>query len=57
MRKLILFALMGLVSFGIHAQSINVSANAGYVFDNKFDSYYSSNEYYSGKIKGGFQWG
>lgn len=57
MRKVILFALMGLVSFGMHAQSINVSANAGYVFDNKFDSYYSSNEYYSGKIKGGFHWG
>ena len=28
-----------------------------YVFDDKFDSYYSSSYYYEGKIKGGFQWG
>lgn len=30
---------------------------AGYVFDDKFDSYYSDFDYYDGKIKGGFQWG
>lgn len=57
MKKLILIALVGFASFGMNAQSFNLSTNAGYVFDNKFDSYYSSNEYYSGKIKGGFQWG
>lgn len=28
-----------------------------YAFDDKVDSYYSSSEYFNGKIKGGFQWG
>jgi hypothetical protein len=28
-----------------------------YAFDDKVDSYYSSTDYYNGKIKGGFQWG
>lgn len=28
-----------------------------YVFDDKFDTYYSSTEYFNGKIKGGFMWG
>jgi hypothetical protein len=28
-----------------------------YVFDDKFDSYYSSSDYYNGKFKGGLQWG
>ncbi|WP_211222949.1 hypothetical protein [Gelidibacter mesophilus] len=46
-----------MASLGVHAQSVNVSVNAGYVFDNKFDSYYDPTEFYNGKIKGGFQWG
>ena len=36
---------------------ININLYGGYVFDDKFDSYYSSSYYYEGKIKGGFQWG
>lgn len=28
-----------------------------YAFDDRVDSYYSSSEYFNGKIKGGFQWG
>jgi hypothetical protein len=36
---------------------ININLYGGYVFDDQFDSYYSSSYYYEGKIKGGFQWG
>ena len=36
---------------------ININLYGSYVFDDKFDSYYSSSSYFEGKIKGGFQWG
>ena len=36
---------------------ININLYGSYVFDDKFDTYYSSSSYYEGKIKGGFQWG
>jgi hypothetical protein len=38
-------------------KGINVNLYAAYVFDDQFDTYYTSNQYYEGKIKGGFQWG
>ena len=40
-----------------YAQKTRVNLYGAYVFDDKFDSYYSSSSYYQGKIKGGFQWG
>jgi hypothetical protein len=40
-----------------YAQKIRLNLYGAYVFDDKFDSYYSSSSYYQGKIKGGFQWG
>ena len=52
---LVLCALMQ--GHTVHAQKINVNLYGAYVFDDKFDSYYSSSSYYEGKIKGGFQWG
>ena len=36
---------------------ININLYGSYVFDDKFDTYYSSSSYFEGKIKGGFQWG
>jgi len=36
---------------------IKLNAYGAYTFDDKFDTYYSSNQYIEGKIKGGFQWG
>jgi len=57
MKKLILIALIGSVGLSVHAQNISVNAYGGYVFNNKFDSYYDYGEYYEGDIKGGFQWG
>jgi hypothetical protein len=48
-----------LVSFFITASSQTTRLNgyAVYVFDDQFDSYYSSSDYYNGKFKGGLQWG
>lgn len=40
-----------------HAQDVRVKLYSAYVFDDKFDSYYSSSSYYEGKLKGGYQWG
>ncbi|HEY5748780.1 MAG TPA: hypothetical protein VIU12_22075 [Chryseolinea sp.] len=40
-----------------YAQKIRINLYGAYVFDDKFDSYYSNNSYYEGKIKGGLQWG
>ena len=36
---------------------LRVNGYTFYAFDDKVDSYYSSTEYFNGKIKGGFQWG
>lgn len=36
---------------------LRVNGYTFYAFDDKVDSYYSSSEYFRGKIKGGFQWG
>lgn len=36
---------------------LRVNGYAFYAFDDKVDSYYSSTNYFKGKIKGGFQWG
>jgi hypothetical protein len=36
---------------------IRLNGYSAYVFDNSFDTYYTSNQYLRGKIKGGFQWG
>jgi hypothetical protein len=48
-----------LICFFIPAMSQKTRLNgyAVYVFDDKFDSYYSSSDYYNGKFKGGLQWG
>jgi hypothetical protein len=39
------------------SQHTRLNGYAMYVFDDKFDSYYSSSDYYNGKFKGGLQWG
>ena len=54
--KKIIFAALLFVSMDAAAQ-IRLHANAGYVFDDKVDSYYSTDAYFNGKLKGGFQWG
>jgi hypothetical protein len=37
--------------------SVRIHAYTTYAFDDQVDSYYSANEYFNGKIKGGFEWG
>ena len=39
------------------SQTTRLNGYALYVFDDKFDSYYSPGDYYEGKFKGGLQWG
>lgn len=36
---------------------LRINGYTFYAFDDKVDSYYSSTEFFNGKIKGGFQWG
>ena len=52
----IVFVLMTIVSASAQ-KSVMFNAYGAYVFDDQFDTYYSSNVYLEGKIKGGFQWG
>ncbi|HEX5025879.1 MAG TPA: hypothetical protein VFV68_11440 [Agriterribacter sp.] len=57
--KQIIFSVLFITGLTLTAtaQSIRFNPYAGYVFDDKVDSYYDANNYYSGKIKGGFSWG
>ncbi len=59
MKKITLLSLMlvALFSMSASAQDIRLNVYTGYVFDNRFDSYYDAYNYYDGKIEGGFQWG
>lgn len=56
--KKITFLISLLMVTGIsYGQEIRLNTYAGYVFDDRVDSYFSSSSYYEGTIKGGFQWG
>jgi hypothetical protein len=59
MKKIFLLTTLALIAvIGAYAQkSVMLNAYGAYVFDDKFDTYYSSNVYLEGKIRGGFQWG
>src|SRR4051794_27080389 len=46
-----------LPSIGAHAQKVRLNLYSAYAFDDKFDSYYSSSNYYQSKLIGGLQWG
>jgi hypothetical protein len=57
--KRILLALLISTCFASvnYAQGLRINGYAGYVFDDKFDNYYSFDSYMRGTIKGGLQWG
>jgi len=57
MNKIILIALVILVSNCLLAQGTQIKLYGAYVFDDGFDSHYSNNEFIEGKIEGGLQWG
>jgi len=58
MKKTILLSMIALlVAGGVQAQGVRLNGYSAYVFDDKFDTYYSSTDYANGKIRGGYQWG
>lgn len=57
MKKITLVFVLALIAGAAFSQEVRVNTYAGYVFDDKVDSYYSSSSYYEGKILGGFRWG
>lgn len=59
MKKLLLGSVLIISALTVSAQleGIRLNGYSAYVFDNSFDTYYTSNQYLRGKIKGGFQWG
>jgi hypothetical protein len=59
MKKIILVTTFTISAIAASAQlhGIRLNGYAAYVFDNSFDTYYTSNTYLEGTINGGFQWG
>lgn len=57
MKKISLILFLALIAGTSFSQEVRLNTYAGYVFDDKVDSYYSANSYYEGKILGGFRWG
>jgi hypothetical protein len=58
MKKILLPILILFVTIiSVKAQEKRINLYGGYVFDDKFDSYYDAYNYYNGKIKGGLQYG
>lgn len=57
MKKITLVFVLALFAGTAFSQELRVNTYAGYVFDDKVDSYYSQNSYYEGKVKGGLRWG
>lgn len=54
---LLSLVLVLIISNLANAQKIRFNGYSAYVFDDRVDSYYDANNYYDGKIKGGYQWG
>ena len=59
MMKKILFSLALVICFNLtsRAQELRLNTYAGYVFQDKVDSYYSSSSYYEGTIQESMRWG
>jgi hypothetical protein len=57
MKKVFLLVLLVSATAISFAQKARLNAYGNYVFDDRFDSYYSNTSYYDGTINGGFQGG
>ena len=57
MNKKFLILIFMAATSTLYAQEKRLNVYSTYVFDDKFDTYYSSTDYYTGKIIGGYQWG
>jgi hypothetical protein len=55
--KLTIFFVAIAASVAYAQPEKRINLYSAYVFDDKFESYNSSTDYYSGKIMGGYQWG
>lgn len=54
---MILLLLLIVAGWGTVQAQLRINGYAAYLFDDSFDSRYSSTSYFYGKIKGGLQWG
>src|SRR4051812_39147105 len=57
MRQYIFLALLLLVTGALSAQGVRLNLYGAYVFDDYFEVYGDSYNYFHGTIKGGAQWG
>lgn len=57
MKKILLSAIMIIFFASSYAQEKRINLYSAYVFDDSFESYNNSNDYYNGKLRGGYQWG
>jgi hypothetical protein len=57
MKKILLLILLIPAFLSSSAQHIRLNGYSSYVFDDGFNVYNDGNSYYSGKLKGGVQWG
>lgn len=57
MKKAVLFVVLFGTVFTASAQGLRLNAYAAYTFDDGFDVYGDANNYYSGTLKGGSQFG
>lgn len=57
MKKITMIFVLALIAGTAFSQELRLNTYAGYVFDDKVDSYYSNSSYYEGKIMGGLRWG
>jgi hypothetical protein len=55
--KLSFLVMAMLISVAAMSQNLRLNVYTNYVFDDAVDSRYDANNYYDGKVNGGFQWG
>lgn len=55
--KWLILPLFTLLVASAAAQEIRLNTYAGYVFDDRVNSYYDYNDYYDGTVEGGLKWG
>lgn len=58
MKRILFLSILSTISMLSFAQKdIRLNAYGSYVFDESFSAYYDNNNYYNGRINGGFQYG
>ena len=57
MKKVLIFSALFIATMFTASAQLRLNAYGAYVFDDGFDVFGDANNYYNGKVKGGFQWG